>query len=147
MNTVKSLSRRLAARVPLVASLLGMMVAFTSVVFFFGEDDVRRPIGVALGFGFVLLAIWYAAHPFLKNERDYPELRREVVKFVDLAKELHYAAMLGDDAAFESIEARIPAQVAIVVETARKSRSLQTQELGLRPVDSPRDPASVADQA
>ena len=143
MNKVKSFSRRLAARVPLVASLLGMTVAFTSVVFFFGEDDVRRPIGVAVGFAFVLMAIWYAAHPFLKNERDYPELRSEVNKFVELARELHYAAIAGDEAEFASIEAKVPTQVGVVVEMARKSRPLRAQESGHTPVDSPRDPASV----
>ena len=108
------------ARVPMLAALTGMTTAFTSVVFYFGEDDFRRPLGVAVGFGFVLLAIWYAAHPFIKNERDYPELRKEVVEFIDLARQLHYAAMLGDNDAFESIETRMPAQ-AMVVEAARKS--------------------------
>ncbi len=128
MNTNDSLARRLAARVPLLASLTGMTAAFTSVVFYFGEDDFRRPLGVALGFGFVLLAIWSAAHPFVKDERHYPELRREVDKFIDLTRGLHDAAMMGDNDTFESIEATMPAQVAIVVEAARKSRPSDAAE-------------------
>ena len=122
MNTNDSLARRLAARVPMLASLTGMTAAFTSVVFYFGEDDFRRPLGVALGFCFVLLAVWSAAHPFIKNERHYPELRRELEKFIELAKELHRAAVEGDNDTFESIETEIPVQVAIVVKMARESR-------------------------
>ena len=115
-----SQSRKWAIRAPLVASVVGMFVSLGSV-FFFVEDDFRRILGVTAGLFFLLLAVWYAAHPFGRNERRYPELRGEVVKFVDLAKELHYAAVRGDDDAFKTIKDKVPAQAETVIDTARKS--------------------------
>ncbi len=123
MSTASSFSRKLAGRTPLIASVLGMVISLSSVVFFFVEDDFRRILGVSAGLFCLLLAIWYAAHPFVKNERRYPELRGEVYKFVDLARELHHAAVRGDEAAFESIKKKVPAQVDTVIETARKSEA------------------------
>ncbi len=93
-----------------------------SVIFFFVEDDFRRILGVTAGLFCLLLAIWYAAHPFIKNERNYPELRRELDNFVDQVRELHYAAIRGDEAAFEQIKTDVPAQVERVISTARQSR-------------------------
>ena len=124
MLTDTSFSRRLAGRAPLFASVAGMVISLSSAVLFFGEDDFRRIIGVTVGLFCVLLAVWFAAHPFVKNERQYPKLRGEVVKFVDLAKELHQAAVRGDDDAFESIKERVPAQVETVIDTARQAEAL-----------------------
>jgi hypothetical protein len=98
-----------------------MVISLSSVIFFFVEDDFRRILGVTAGLFCLLLAIWYASHPFVKNERKYPKLRGEVDKFVDLAKELHYAAMHGDEAAFQAIRAKVPAQVDGVINAARES--------------------------
>ncbi len=128
MTLSASLSRKLAARAPFIASLLGMVISMSSVVFFFVEDDFRRILGVTAGLFFLLLAIWYAAHPFFREERVYLELRREVDEFIDLTRQLHYAAIQGDDAAFESIEERIPAQVEIVIDAARRSEPLRPRE-------------------
>ena len=124
MSADNSFSRRIAARAPLLASLAGMTIAFSSAVFFFVEGDVRRPMGVAVGFFCLLLAIWYASHPFVRNERTYLDLRAEIDKFLDLARGLHNAALNGDEARFESIKEGVPAQVELVIETARKSRPL-----------------------
>ncbi len=121
MTTEISLARRCAARAPLVASMAGGSLVLTSVVFFFVEDDFRRILGVTAGLFFLLLAIWYAAHPFVMNERQNPELRGEVHKFIELARKLHYAAREGDTDAFESIKEKVPAQVEMVIDTARKS--------------------------
>ena len=121
MTTRPSLSRKLAARAPFIASVLGMVISLSSVVFLFGEDDIRRILGVTAGLFCLLLAIWYAAHPFVRNERQNPELRGEVYKFVDLAREMHHAARRGDQAAFESLKEKVPAQVEMVIDTARKS--------------------------
>ena len=123
MRPGPSRSRKLAAHAPLFASVAGMVISLGSV-FFFVEDDFRRILGVTAGLFSLLLAVWYAAHPFVKNERRYPELRGEVVKFVDLAKELHNAAVQGDDDAFESIKEKVPAQVDTVIDTARKSEAV-----------------------
>ena len=124
MTTGSSFSRKLAARAPLFASVAGTMISMSSVVFFFGEDDFLRILGVTAGLFCLLLAVWFAAHPFVKNERRYPELRGEVVNFVDLAKELHHAAVRGDDDAFQSIKEKVPAQVETVIDTARKSEAI-----------------------
>ena len=129
MTTNPSLLRRLGARAPLLASIAGMTIALSSVVFFFVEDDFRRIIGVTAGLFCLLLGIWYAAHPFLKNERIYPELRREVNGFVDLARKLHYAALRGDEAAFESIRERVSDQVETVIDTARKSEPSDSERV------------------
>ena len=123
MTTDPSFSRRLAARTPLFASVAGTLISLSSAVFFFGEDDFRRILGVTVGLFCLLLAVWFAAHPFVKNERRYPELRGEVVKFVDLAKELHHAAVRGDADAFQSIKEKVPAQVETVIDTARRAET------------------------
>ena len=126
MTTQTSFSRKLAARAPLIASVVGMLISLSSV-FYFVEDDFRRILGVTAGLFCLLLAVYYATHPFIKNERHYPELRGEVVKFVDLAKELHHAAVRGDDDTFESIKDRVPAQVETVIDTARKSEPVSPE--------------------
>ena len=118
-----TLWRKLGARASVVTSLAGSTIVLTSVIFFFVQDDVGRVLGVTAGLLFLLLAIYYAAHPFLKEERSYLELRREVQHFLDLTRELHYAAIREDHAAFESIKERVPAQIEILIETARKSKA------------------------
>ena len=130
MTTNPSFSRKLAARAPLFASVAGMVISLSSAVLFFGEDDFRRILGVTAGLFCLLLAVWFAAHPFVKNERRYPELRGEVVKFVDLARGLHDAAVRGDDDAFESIKEKVPAQVETVIDTARKSEAVGPNTVG-----------------
>ena len=124
MTFKTSLWRKLGARAPLIASVAGMVISLSSVVFFFVEDDFRRILGVTAGLFCLLLAIWYASHPFVKNERKYPKLRGEVDKFVDLAKELHYAAMRGDEAGFQAIREKVPAQVDGVIDAARESEAV-----------------------
>ena len=57
------------------------------------------------------------------DERSYLDLRREIEVFYDLMRELHYASIRGDDAAFESIKKRVPALVEMLIETARKSEA------------------------
>ena len=132
--TARSLWRKTGARAALVTSMVGMTIVLTSVIFFFVEDDSRRILGVTAGLLFLLLAIYYAAHPFFKEERTYLELRREVDVFLDLTTELHYAAIRGDHTAFESITQRVPAQVEILIETARKSRAVGSGGTGEWPI-------------
>ena len=130
MTPSSSFSRTLAGRAPLFASVAGMVISMGSAGFFFGEDDFRRILGVTAGLFCLLLAVWFAAHPFVKNERRYPELRGEVVKFVDLARGLHDAAVRGDEDAFESIKEKVPAQVETVIDTARKSEAVEPTTVG-----------------
>ena len=114
----------MAARTPLFASVAGTVISLSSAAYFFVEDDFRRILGVTAGLFCLLLAVWYATHPFVKNERRYPALREEVDKFVDLARGLHHASIRGDDDAFESIRDKVPPQVDTVIKTARKSRAI-----------------------
>ena len=123
-------SRKMGARAPLVASVVGMSVTLSSVVFFFVEDDARRILGVTAGLFFLLLAIWYAANPFITEERHYPELRKEVDGFIDLTRQMHNAAIKGDTAEFEAVQRRVPDQVENVIAWARKSRAPGSQESG-----------------
>ncbi len=124
MKSDASFTRVLANRVPLFASVAGTLISMGSAAFFFAEDDFRRILGVTAGLYCLLLAVWYASHPFVKNERRNPALRGEVVKFVDLARELHYAAVRGDDDAFEAIKERVPAQANTVIDAARQSEAI-----------------------
>ncbi len=121
MKSQDSLWRRLGARASLVTSMAGMTIVLTSVIFFFVEDDSRRILGVTAGLLFLVLAIYYAAHPFLKEERSYLKLRREVEVFLDLTKQLHYAALREDDTTFESVSARVAPQVELLIDAARES--------------------------
>ncbi len=119
--TRTTLRRKLGARTALVASMIGMTVVLTSVIFFFVEDDFRRILGVIAGLFFLLLATYYAAHPFFREERSSGELRHEVQVCLDLTKQLHYAAIRGDDRTFESITEKVPAHVENLIEAARRS--------------------------
>ena len=132
MKTQTSLWRKLGARASLVTSMAGMTIVLTSVIFFFVEDDFRRILGVTAGLAVLLLAIYYASHPFIKEERTYLKLRRDVDVVLDLIKELHYAAIREDHAEFESIQKRMSREVEIVIETARESKA--------RPGSGPTEP-------
>ncbi len=101
MSSRNSPWRKMAGRASLVTSMIGMTVVLTSVIFFFVEDNVPRVLGVTAGLFFLLLSIYYATRPFLMDDRSYLDLRREVALFYDLMRELHYASIRGDDAAFE----------------------------------------------
>ncbi len=116
--------RKLGARVSVATSMAGAVIVLTSVIFFFVEDPLGRVMGVTAGLLFFALAVYYAARPFLRDERIYLDLRREVDIFLDLTRELHYAAIRGDEAAFESIKERVPTLVESLIETARKSKAL-----------------------
>ncbi len=130
MKTQTSLWRKFGARAAVVTSMAGMTIVLTSVIFLFVEDTSRRIMGVTAGLFFLLLAIYYAAHPFLREERTYLNLRREVDVVLDLMRELHYAAIRGDHAEFESIEKRMSPQVDIMIDTARKAEATDPGKVG-----------------
>ena len=115
--------RKMAGRRSLVTSMVGMTIVLTSMIFFFVDDGTQRVLGVTAGLFFLLLSIYYAVRPFLTDERSYLDLRREIDLLHDLMRELHYASIRGDDAAFESIKKRVPALVEMLIETARNSEA------------------------
>jgi hypothetical protein len=94
MNKGASSIHKLVRYVPLAASLLGMILIFGSIVFFF-ESDVGRIVGATIGIVVLLGAVWYAANPFFKRTRRYLLLRTEVVRFIGLVRELNNAVVRG----------------------------------------------------
>jgi hypothetical protein len=94
MNKDASSIHKLVRYVPLAASLLGMIVIFGSIVFFF-DSDLGRIVGATIGIVVLLGAVWYAANPFFKRTRRYLLLRTEVVRFIGLVKELNNAVVRG----------------------------------------------------
>lgn len=98
MNKGASSIHKVIRYVPLAASLLGMILIFGSIVFFF-ETDSGRIVGATSGIVVLLGAVWYAANPFFKRTRRYLLLRTEVVRFIGLVKELNNAVVRGASAA------------------------------------------------
>jgi hypothetical protein len=94
MNKGASLIHKVVRYVPLAASLLGMILVFGSIVFFF-ETDFGRIVGATSGIVVLLGAVWYAANPFFKRTRRYLLLRTEVVRFIGLVRELNNAVVRG----------------------------------------------------
>ena len=92
MTNQPKLKQRIVRRVPLVAAVIGMVLILGSIVFFF-ETDQGRIVGATGGMFMLLGAVWYAAHPFLKNRRTYLALRSEVDEFIKLVRGLNDAAV------------------------------------------------------
>ncbi len=103
MPQQQSTRRRLAARLPTASAILGMGFVFGSLVFYFSSSYVWSVVGVTIGIAFLLLGIWYAAHPFVVNERTNLQLRGVVREFIGMVRELHWATVEGDEVAVERL--------------------------------------------
>ncbi len=118
MTNQATLTQQILKRAPMAASVVGMTMILGSIVFFF-ETDYGRIAGVVGGMLVLEAAIWYAANPFLKNQRRYLPLRAETEAFIKLVSELNSAAVNGlpeeiertKSAMRESIERRVAAAV------------------------------------
>ncbi len=86
--------RKVVRYLPVAAAVAGMIMILGSIAFYF-ETDYRRIGGVTGGMLILLAAIWYAANPFIKNQRRYLPLRAEVEQFSKLVRELNRAATNG----------------------------------------------------
>lgn len=113
--------RKLGARAAVVTSVAGTTIVLLSVLFLFVDNTTGQILGVSLGLVLLVLAVYYTANPFVRNERVYLALREEVDVLLDTTRELHYAAIRGDFEAFDSIEKRVPKQVDALIAAARKS--------------------------
>ncbi len=94
MTNETTLMRKAVRYLPTAAAVVGMTVILGSIVFFF-ETDYGRIAGVVGGMLVLEAAIWYAANPFLKNQRRYLPLRAETEAFIKLVSELNSAAVNG----------------------------------------------------
>ena len=94
MRNEMTLIRKVIRYMPMAAAVVGMTMTLGSIAFFF-ETDYGRIAGVTGGMLMLLAAIWYAANPFLKNQRRYLLLRAEVNKFHQVVSELSSAAVNG----------------------------------------------------
>lgn len=132
MNTTMSLRRRLAARLPVTAAILGMGIVFASVLLFFYHGDSSTLFGIAGGMLFLVLGMWYAAHPFLVNERKNLVLRTEVGAFIGLVKELYAAGMVGDESEMLALREQMVGSVDRMVVAARDGGEIERDRQALR---------------
>ena len=101
MRNEMTLIRKVIRYMPMAAAVVGMTMTLGSIAFFF-ETDYGRIAGVTGGMLMLLAAIWYAANPFLRNQRRYLPLRAEMEAFIKLVSELNATAVNGGAA--EEIE-------------------------------------------
>ena len=93
MTSNSALIRKAAVHMPFAAALLGMGIVFGGVALFYFENPVPRIATIAAGIFVILSGIWFAANPFLKNERRYIGLRAEVDRFINLTRTLNRTAV------------------------------------------------------
>ncbi len=91
MTNEATLIRKVIRYLPMAAAVGGMIMILGSIAFYF-ETDYGRIGGVTGGMLMLLAAIWYAANPFLKNQRRNLPLRAEVEQSTKLIRELDRAA-------------------------------------------------------
>ena len=94
MTNETTLMRKVGRYLPTAAAMVGTTMTLGSYAFFFATD-YGRMAGVTGGMLMLLAAIWYAANPFLKNQRRYLLLRAEVNKFHQVVSELNSGAING----------------------------------------------------
>lgn len=114
-----TLGRKIMRHLPVGVAVAGMIVILGSIVFFF-ETDYWRIGGAAAGMLLLVMAIWYAANPFLKNQRRYLPLRREVDEFIKLAGKLNRAKVAGSMGEVGQLRSAMQAQIDRIVEAAGK---------------------------
>ena len=105
MTSKPNFLRRAVRHLPVTAAILGMMLVFASVLFLYSKHPTAGIITVAIGMSVFLGGMWYAANPFIKNERRFLELRAEVDQFITLAGDLNRASIAGDSEAGERAKA------------------------------------------
>ncbi len=93
MTSNSAFIRKAAVHMPFAAALLGMGIVFGGVALFYFENPLARIITITLGVFVILSGIWFAANPFLKNERRYIGLRAEVDRFIKLTRTLNRTAV------------------------------------------------------
>ena len=105
MNSKPNFLRRAAKHLPVTAAILGMMLVFASILFLYFAHPTARIITVSIGMIVFVGGMWYAANPFIKNERRFLKLRAEVDQFIALARDLNRDSIAGDSEAGERVKA------------------------------------------
>ena len=90
-------ARPLASYIPVATALVGVTIVLASVVFFYGESDIRRLVSVTMGLAILIVSVWFAANPFRRGVRRYKFLRREIADFINLAQLLHKQVVADED--------------------------------------------------
>ena len=88
---VSTWRRRINRRSLLISAVIGMVLVYSSVLILHG--DYVRILAITAGLVVLEVGIWYAASPFLTNERRYLALRTELDGFVKLVRELNTAVI------------------------------------------------------
>ena len=98
-----------------------MTLVFAGVVLLYPQNT---NVGIALVAGGVfslLMGVWYAAHPFLKDKRRYLGLRGEVYRLIGLVRQLN-------DAACAKQPERVQGMMAEMHESVERMRDLAGKE-------------------
>ncbi len=88
---VSTWRRRINRRSLLISAVIGMVLVYSSVLILHG--DYVRILAITAGLVVLEVGVWYAASPFLTNERRYLALRTELDGFVKLVRELNTAVI------------------------------------------------------
>ncbi len=103
MAESKKPHRKFITFIPLPVAVLGIGVLYSSTFIF--DHVAGRIASVNVGIVLLMAGLWYAAKPFLKNDRKYIELREEATQFINLVKKLNHAATKpGNDVEFERVK-------------------------------------------
>ncbi len=121
MNNKPNFLRRAAKHLPVTAAILGMMLVFASVLFLYFEHPNARIITVSIGMIVFLGGMWYAANPFIKNERRFLKLRAEIDQCIALARDLCDASIAGDSEVGERTKAAMHESIERMGELAGKA--------------------------
>ena len=90
---MQTLKRKLANYLPFISAIVGMSIVFGGIAIFYVENPTTRVATIAGGMLVFLAGMWFAANPYITNERRYVGLRGEVDDFIGLVRQLNRAAV------------------------------------------------------
>jgi hypothetical protein len=106
---------------PIILVTVGMSIVFgTMAPLYYIEGSTIRFITASLGILMLLVGMWFAANPFLTNERRYVALRTEVDRFIGLIRQLNTATVAGEAGEVERSKSEMHLSVDRMAELAGK---------------------------
>ena len=119
-----STRRKLMRYMPVILATAGMSIVWGAMApLYYIEGSTIRFIATALGILMLLVAMWFAANPFLTNERQYMALRTEVDRFIGLVRQLNTATVGGEAGEVERSKSDMHLSVDRMAELAGKEKS------------------------